>query len=75
MIERITICVALLGLSLRLFGCNPPTAAEKTVGAAALYEEQQRACVQQYADTAHIDACRDKVKKAWATDAGKDGAQ
>ena len=56
-------------------GCAPPSAAEKQVGAAALYEEQQRACVAQYADTAHIDACREKVKANWATDAGaKDGA-
>jgi hypothetical protein len=54
--------------------CTPPTTAEKRAEAAAAYEAQQMACVDQYADTAHIDACRDKVKKAWATDAGKDGA-
>ncbi len=55
--------------------CAELTPSQKSTAAAALYEEQQRACVDQYADTAHIDACRAKVKAAWATDAGKDGAQ
>lgn len=58
-----------------LAACPAPTAAEKRVEAAALYEEQQRLCVEQYADTAHIDACRDKVKKAWATDAGTEAGK
>lgn len=62
-------------ITLALAACAAPTTAEKTVSAAALYEEQQRACVSQYSDTASIDACRAKVRAAWATDAGKDGAQ
>jgi len=62
-------------LACLLAGCATQTAAEKRVEAASLYEEQQRACVSQYADTAHIDACRDKVKKAWATDAGADASK
>jgi len=55
----------------------------KSVEAAAGYEAQQLACVDRYADRANIDACRSKVKAAWAkgcADAGcpdagaKDGA-
>jgi hypothetical protein len=55
--------------------CQAQTAAEKRVEAAAAYEAQQMACVEQYADTAHIDACRDRVKKAWATDAGAEAGK
>lgn len=43
--------------------------------AAAGYESQQLACVDQYATRADIDKCRDKVKAAWATDAGKDARE
>ncbi len=43
------------------------------LAAAAGYEAQQMRCVEQYADRASIDRCRDRVKKAWAvTDAGAD---
>ncbi len=48
--------------------------ADKTVEAAGAYEAQQQRCVAQYSTRKEIDACRDKVKAAWATDAGKDAA-
>jgi len=68
--------VAVLALCLGCYiagqccGCFPEA---KEVAAAAGYEAQQMRCVEQYADRASIDACRDRVKKAWATtDAGAD---
>lgn len=50
-------------------GCFPET---KSVAAAVGYEAQQMRCVEQYADKPSIDRCRNRVKAAWATDAGKD---
>ncbi len=48
--------------------------------AAGTYAAQQQAYVDQYADRPHIDACRERVKKAWISDdagadAAKDGAR
>ncbi len=44
------------------------------LAAAAGYEAQQMRCVEQYADRASIDRCRDRVKKAWTvSDAGAEG--
>ncbi len=58
-------------LTLALAGCFP---ADKKVEAAAGYSAQQTKCVEQYATKSEIDACRDRVKAAWAvTDAGQDG--
>jgi len=54
-----------------LAGCFPEA---KELAAATGYEAQQMRCVEQYADKANIDRCRDRVKAAWATDGGKDGA-
>lgn len=57
---------------LTLHGCAS-SPAEKRVEAAAAYEAQQMRCIDQYATTAAIDACRAKVKAAWAPrDAGSD---
>lgn len=68
----VIVLVGLLLLSARfLFGCFPEA---KEVAAASGYEAQQMACVDRYADKASIDACRDKVKAAWASDAGKDAS-
>ncbi len=73
--ETILVGLMLIGLAIalgRLFaGCFP---ADKEVAAASGYEAQQLRCVDQYADRASIDKCRNRVKAAWATDAGKDGA-
>ncbi len=63
-----------LGIVARiLLGCSPAELPE--VAAASGYEAQQMACVDQYATKVDIDACRAKVKAAWATDAGKDSAK
>jgi hypothetical protein len=57
----------------RVLACFP---ADSKVEAAAGYAAQQLACVDTYADKHNIDACRAKVRAAWAvTDAGKDGDQ
>ena len=73
-LRAVAILLVLFGLIISLgvchIGCVPATAAEKREAAAVAYEAEQMACVDQYADTAHIDACRDKVKARWAKDAG-----
>jgi len=51
-------------------GCIIPGIERET--AAAVYEAQQLACVDKYADRPSIDRCRARVKANWATDAGKD---
>src|SRR5882724_10389101 len=50
-------------------GCFP---VDKQIEAAGGYEAQQMRCVDHYANRVDIDRCRDRVKAAWATDAGKD---
>lgn len=58
-----------LGIVGALHGCGQPVTPEL---AAAGYEAQQMRCVEQYAKKADIDACRMKIKAAWAFDAGGD---
>ena len=53
-------------------GCLPADIQKDT--AAGLYELQQGACVDKYADRESIDRCRARVKAKWATDAGKDAS-
>ena len=43
--------------------------------AADVYAAQQAACIDQYADREHIDKCRERVKKAWAADAGQEAGK
>jgi len=43
---------------------------DKQIEAAGGYEAQQMRCVDHYANRVDIDRCRDRVKAAWATDAG-----
>lgn len=74
--DHVAAVVLLVGVIIAvrlLVGCSPSELPE--AAAAAGYEAQQMACVDQYADKAAIDACRDRVKAAWAADAGKDGAK
>lgn len=52
-------------------GCFPADIAKDT--AAGLYEAQQLACVDKYADKPSIDKCRARVKASWAVDAGREG--
>jgi len=53
------------------FACFP---ADKQIEAAGGYAAQQYACIDRYATKENIDRCRDAVKRAWATDGGKDGS-
>lgn len=64
--------LAFLFIGRCVVGCVPMTAAQKREAAAVSYEAEQMQCVDQYADTAHIDVCRDKVKARWAKDGGHD---
>jgi hypothetical protein len=51
------------------YACAPAVTPAET--AAASYAAQQNACVDKFTTRAAIDACRDEVKRAWATnDAG-----
>ena len=53
------------------------TDAQKKDVAFEVYASQQAACIDQYGTKAGIDACRDRVKKAWEkdhpADAGTEG--
>ncbi len=63
-------CFAALFVVAKCTACFP---ADKTIEAAGGYEAQQLACVDRYATRPEIDACRNKVKAAWAAgDAGGD---
>lgn len=62
--------VFVYGLIAHCTGCID---AYKPEIAAAGYQAQQMRCVEQYADKEHIDACRERVRTAWASrDAGSD---
>lgn len=67
--------VALFAALFIIGHCTACFPADKQVEAAGGYEAQQLACVDRFGTKPEIDACRDKVKAAWATDAGKDGAK
>lgn len=61
--------VALLGVLFILGNCTAGCFEHPAqLAAAAGYEAQQMRCIEQYADRASIDRCRDRVKLAWTVD-------
>ena len=60
--------VALLGVLFILGKCTGCFEHPAQLAAAAGYEAQQMRCIEQYADRASIDRCRDRVKLAWTID-------
>jgi hypothetical protein len=76
MIRPIHLLAVLVGLvflavlAVLVGGCTP--AETKAVEADLGYSAQQAACVDRNATREAIDACRAKVRAAWAKDAGKD---
>ena len=55
-----------------LVACSPPPET-KRAEAAAGYASQQADCIANNKTREAIDACRDKVKAAWSSDAGAEG--
>ncbi len=72
--ETVIAIVLLLGfyacVARVLPGCIVPGIERETV--AGLYEAQQLACVDKYADKPSIDKCRARVKASWVVDAGSE---
>ena len=67
---RITIALA----AFTLVACLTDQMTKDVAG--VTYAAQQQACIDKYADRASIDACRDRVKREWATaDAGADARE
>ena len=64
-----TILVTLLSLT----ACNACGASDKRAAAASGYAAQQAECIANNKTREAIDACRDKVKTAWSSDAGAEG--
>lgn len=73
--ETVVAVVLLLGfyacVARVLPGCLPADIQKDT--AAGLYEAQQLACVDKYADKPSIDKCRARVRASWVVDAGSEG--
>jgi hypothetical protein len=57
-----------VGFARCLAGCLTDEMHKDVAG--GLFAAQQNACVDKYADRASIDACRARVRAAWAVDAG-----
>lgn len=62
--------VNVIGLAFAI-GCQSPEA--KRSEAASSYAAQQADCIANNQSREAIDACRDKVKAAWGSDASTDG--
>ena len=66
--QFIATALALLALLFVVGKCTACLEQPAQDAAAAGYEAQQMRCVEQYADRASIDRCRNRVKLAWTVD-------